>query len=272
MGLYRANPEDGVAWITGASTGIGRSLALDLARQGYVVAATARDEERLATLILEAEPLRGRVLSFPCDVTEKGAMARTVAAVEAEAGPIVLAVFNAGSFFPTRGEKLDILNMLNTFELNLFGVIFGLVPAVERMRGRGRGQVVVVGSASAYFGWPSAGAYGGSKAALNNMAEALKHDFDRLNIRLQIINPGFVKTPLTARGKFSMPFLMPVERASARMAKAFQTGGFEINFPRRLTWPLKVVRMLPVPLRYWLVHKVTGWDKRPMALRKRPRY
>lgn len=265
MALYRARPADGVAWITGASTGIGRALARDLAAEGYTVAVSARDEERLHTLVEETAGYPGKIMPFACDVTDELGMARTVAAIEKAAGPIVLAVFNAGNYFPTRGERLDVLNIVKTFEINMLGVMFGLVPVVDLMRERGRGQVVVVGSASSYFGWPSAAAYGSSKAALNNMAEALKHDFDKMNIRIQVVNPGFVDTPLTEKNQFSMPALMPVDRAARRMADGIRGGGFEIHFPRRFTWFLKFLRILPMPVRYWFIHKVTGWEKRPMA-------
>jgi len=269
MGLFRAGPKDGVAWITGASTGIGRALARDLAALGYTVAVTARDEERLQSLVEETSAMPGKIISFPADVTDDAAMVRTVAAIEAKAGPLALAIFNAGNYFPTRGERLDVLNIVKTFEINLLGVAYGLVPAVDVMRERGFGHVVLVGSASAYFGWPSAAAYGASKAALNNMAEALKHDFDKMNIRIQIANPGFIDTPLTEKNQFAMPALMPVDKASARMAAGIRSGGFELVFPRRLLWFLKVLRILPMPLRYWFIHKVTGWDKRPLASSRR---
>jgi short-subunit dehydrogenase len=269
MALYRSAPADGVAWITGASTGIGRSLARDLAAEGYTVAVTARDEERLATLVQETAGLPGRIVPFPCDVTDEAAMDKTVTAIEREAGAIVLAVFNAGGYFPTRGERLDVLNILKTYEINFFGVIYGMVPVVDRMRARGRGHVVLVGSASSYFGWPSAASYGSSKAALNNFAEAIKHDFDKINIRLQIMNLGFVATPLTERAQFKMPALMKVEDCSRRMAQAIRSGGFEPNFPHRLTWVLKFVRILPFRLRYPLIHWVSGWKKRPLAPARR---
>lgn len=271
MGLYRARPGDGVAWITGASTGIGRSLARDLALEGYTVCATARDEDRLATLVAETAGLGGRIVAFPCDVTEEAAMTQTVAAIEREVGPIALCVFNAGTYFPTRGERLDTSNVVKTFEINLFGVIYGLVPVLERMRQRGRGQMVLVGSASSYFGWPNAASYGASKAALNNLAEGLKHDFDKLNIRIQVINPGFVDTPLTQKNEFSMPALVPVDEAARRMAAGIRSGGFEISFPRRLNWPLKLLRILPFEIRYWLIHRITKWDSRPLAPPRKPR-
>src|SRR3954469_18259307 len=177
MALYRANPRDGVAWITGASTGIGRALSLTLVREGYTVAATARDEHNLASLAEEAAGLPGRIVSFPCDVREEAAMAELVARIERESGPIALAIFNAGNYFPTRGERLEVFNFARSFEINLFGTLNGLVPAVGRRRGGGRGHVVVVASVTSYFGWPATAAYGGSKAALNSIAESLKYDF-----------------------------------------------------------------------------------------------
>lgn len=271
MGLYRADPKDGIVWITGASTGIGRALALRLCRDGYTVAATARDEDRLATLATETESLAGKAIAFPCDVTDETGMAKTVSAIEKQVGPIVLAVFNAGNYFPTRGERLDVLNVVKTFEINLFGVIYGLVPTVERMRKRGRGQVVFVASASSYFGWPSASSYGATKAALNNFAEALKYDFDKLNIRIQVVNPGFIDTPLTAKNAFKMPALMPVDKAVERMVDALKTGGFEVSFPRRFTWFLKLLRILPQPLRYWFINRATGWKTRPLASGRTPK-
>ena len=268
MTLYRATPRDGAAWITGASTGMGRQLALDLAREGYVVAVTARDEDRLDTLAEEAANLSGRVVPYLCDVTDEQGMDRVVAKIEADLGPIVLAIFNAGNYYPSHGERLETYNFVSTFQVNLLGVMFGLVPVADRMRDRGFGQIAIVGSVTSYFGLPSAAAYGGSKAALNAIAQSLRYDFDKLNIRLQMVNPGFIATPLTGKYKFPMPALMPVEKASQRMADGFRTGGFEITFPRRLTWILKLMSYLPNELHYRLIRRITGWDKRQFG-RKR---
>lgn len=271
MSLYRAKPGDGAAWVTGASTGIGRELALALAQSGYTVAATARDEERLANLVEEANGLSGRIIAFPCDVTEREAMLATIREIEQTAGPIALAVFNAGTFYPTRGDRLDINNIEKTFEINFFGTVNGLVPVAELMRSRGHGQIMLVGSASSFFGWPSASAYGASKAAMNSMAEALKYDFDKMNIRLQVVNPGFVDTPLTERNAFKMPFLMKAEDAARRIVSAVERGGFETTFPRRFTIPLKLLRLLPFPLRFAVMNRLTGWKSRPMSSERKPR-
>jgi NAD(P)-dependent dehydrogenase (short-subunit alcohol dehydrogenase family) len=269
MPLYRADPKDGVAWVTGASTGIGRALSLKLARQGYTVAATARSRDHLASLAEEAAGLPGRIIAFPGDVTDEAAIAEVLARIEEEAGAIVLAVFSAGVYLATRGERLYGPNFANTFQLNLMGVINCLIPLVERMREHGRGQVAFVASVTGYFGWPSTAAYGASKAALNNMAESLKYDLDKLNIRIQVINPGFVDTPLTQKNSFRMPALMPVDKAAERLAHALSHGGFESSFPHRFTWLLKALRLLPQALRFRFINWVTGWGKRPLATAKR---
>jgi NAD(P)-dependent dehydrogenase (short-subunit alcohol dehydrogenase family) len=183
-------PKHGVAWITGGSSGIGRSLAKDLAAQGFTVAVTALDDDPIDTLIVETAQMPGQVAAYPCDVTDEPRMARTVAAIEKDLGPIVLAVFNAGNYVATPGEGLTVRDFRKSFEVNYFGIINGLVPVVEYMRVRARGHIVLVGSVTAYFGWPTTAAYGGTKAAINILAESLKYDFDKMNIRVQVMNPG----------------------------------------------------------------------------------
>ena len=264
MDLYRIRAGDGIVWITGASAGIGRALALALAQKGYDVVASARSRDRLDALAGESAPLLGSIRPLACDVTDRAAMNDAVAAIETGHGPVRMAVFNAGDYWPTRGEALDIGAFEKTFEINLFGVLNGLVPVAERMKAHGRGHVVLVGSVSAYSGLPSAAAYGASKAALNNMAQSLRFDFDRMNIRMQIVNPGFVDTPLTEKNRFTMPALMPAGRAAGRMVAGIERGGFEVTFPRRFTWLLKLLRVLPHPLYFALVRRATRWNRREM--------
>lgn len=264
MDLYRIKAGDGVVWITGASTGMGRALALKLAGKGYHVVASARSVDELEALATESGPLAGSIKAHPCDVTDRQAMKDAVAAIEDEYGPIRLAVFNAGSYWPTRGEALDLEAFDKTYQINLFGVLNGLVPVVERMKGHGRGQVVLVGSVSGYSGLPAASAYGASKAALNNMAESLKFDFDRMNIRMQIVNPGFIDTPATQKNDFEMPALMPVDKAADAMVAGIENGGFEVTFPRRFTWMLKLLRLLPHPLYFAIMRRATRWNSQEM--------
>ncbi|WP_404927258.1 SDR family oxidoreductase [Mesorhizobium sp. ORM16] len=270
MTLYRADPKHGVAWVTGGSSGIGRSLARDLASQGYAVAVTAPDGDPIDTLIVETAQMPGKVKAFPCDVTDEPRMARTVAAIENELGPIVLAVLNAGNYISTPGEALVVSDFRRSFEVNYFGIINGLVPVVERMRVRARGHIVLVGSVTAYFGWPTTAAYGGTKAAINILAESLKYDFDKMNVRVQVMNPGFIDTPLTEKNMLPMPGLMPVSRATRRMVRGIKSGGFEVTFPRRTSWPLKLLSLLPRPVYRGVISLMTSWKARPLNYERKP--
>ncbi|RUU54997.1 SDR family NAD(P)-dependent oxidoreductase, partial [Mesorhizobium sp. M2C.T.Ca.TU.009.01.2.1] len=138
------------------------------------------------------------------------------------------------------------------------------------MRVRGRGHVVLVGSVTAYSGWPTTAAYGGTKAAINILAESLKYDLDKMNIRVQVINPGFVDTPLTEKNKLPMPGLMPVHRASRRMARGIRKGGFEVTFPYHISWPLKLLGLLPRPIGRFVIGLTTHWWGRPLHFDRRP--
>jgi NADP-dependent 3-hydroxy acid dehydrogenase YdfG len=264
MTLYRAKPADGVAWITGASTGIGRVVALQLAAKGWTVAATARSVDKLEQLARESEVLSGRIVAVPADVTDRAAMAAALETIESGNGPVALAIFNAGDYWPSSGHKMDIDNYRKTYEINVFGVLNGLVPLVERFKQRRKGHVMIVGSVSGYGGLPMASAYGATKSAVNNMAAALKFDFDQMNIRIQMVNPGFIDTPLTEKNDFPMPALMQVDKAAARIVSGIDTGGFEVSFPRRFTWILKLVNLLPHRAYFPLIRRATGWKNKTL--------
>lgn len=261
MDLYRITPGDGVVWITGASAGIGRELALQMATRGYKVVASARGQEKLQSLVALGG---GNIHAMAGDVTDSAGMQKIVDDIEAEHGPIRLAIFNAGNYWPTRGEAMDLGAYRKNYEVNVFGVLNGLVPVVEKMKQHGKGQIALVGSVSGYTGLPAASAYGACKAAINNMAESLKFDFDKMNIRMQVLNPGFIDTPLTEKNDFEMPYLMPVDKAVDRMIMGMENGPFEISFPRRFTWQLKILRLLPHAWYFWIMKRATGWGKRPL--------
>ena len=258
MKLYRADTSDGIAWVTGASSGIGRALSLELARRGWTVAATARSTDKLEELEAQSQSLKGRIVAFPADMTDAKAVAGAVDDICAQLGNIALAIFNAGNYWPASGDRLDVRKFADTYAINVMGQINGLVPVVEKMKQAGRGHVMFVASVSGYSGLPTAAAYGASKAAIINMAEALKFDFDRMNIRVQVINPGFIESPLTDQNSFKMPALMPVDKAVARIVEGMATGGFELTFPRRFTWVLKFLRILPYWAYFPLMKRITG--------------
>ena len=244
---YRARPADGIAWVTGASGGIGRGVALELARRGYEVRATARREEELAALAIEARGLSGRIVTAPGDVTDRAGMAALVVGIETER-PIALAFLNAGGSYADSAHDFGGEAFAKTFALNVQGIANGVNPVYDAMRARKRGQIAIVGSIAGYGGLPNAGAYAPSKAAVISMAVGLRFRADRDNITIQIVNPGYVKTPLTAKNRFPMPFLMECDDACQRICDGLERGGFEIRFPRRLAWLLRALQSLPYPL------------------------
>lgn len=246
-------PADGCAWITGASSGIGRALAERLARAGWTVAISAR---RAAELDAVAAGNPTRLRPYPLDVTDAEAVRRTVARIEAEEGAIALAVLNAGSHQPMSAHAFDVDGFRRLIDLNLMGVVDCLAALLPRMRKRGQGQIAIVGSIAGYRGLPTAAAYAASKAALIAMAEALRPEVERDGTLLQIVNPGFVRTPLTDRNRFRMPFLMTVEDAAAAFQRGLATRRFEIVFPRRLAWAMKVLRALPYVLALPLMRRL----------------
>ena len=252
---YRAKPESGVVWITGASTGIGRALVLRFAEQGFRVAATARRADRLLDLEAAAH---GRIFAFPGDVTDLAHMREIVSTIDGDLGPISLAILNAGVYdlAAERGRFGAELSW-QTIEVNLGGVVRCLDPVLAAMLGRRRGQIAIVASLAGYGGIPGSAAYGSAKSALITLAEALRLTYGPHGITVQVVNPGFVDTEMTAANDYSMPFMMSAEAAAARIVRGLDKGGFEIAFPRRLVWTMKAANLLPYHLWLPLMARVT---------------
>jgi NAD(P)-dependent dehydrogenase (short-subunit alcohol dehydrogenase family) len=231
-----------IVWITGAGSGIGRALARSFAADGHGVAISGRRGDALAETA-DTDP--DRISLHPLDVTDSSAAEQVVAAVESRIGPIDIAVLNAAAYAPTWVEDFDSDAFRRMIEVNLIGVANTLAPLLQRMRRRGAGTIVIVASVAGYAGLPGAAAYGASKAALINLAEALYPDARRFGIRIAVVCPGFVATPLTAQNDFEMPFLMEPEEACRRIRQGLESGRFEIAFPRRFVLLLKLLRRLP---------------------------
>ncbi len=244
----------GVVWITGASSGIGQAAANELASRGHTVCISARDADALGEMARSNANFR----PYPVDVSDGEAMAATAAAIEATEGPIDIVVLNAGIHRPVTPERFDPATFRKLLDVNVMGVVNGVAAVLPAMRSRHAGRIAVVSSVAGYSGLPTASAYGATKAALINFAESLKLDLDKEGIAVQLICPGFVKTPATDKNPFPMPFLMPAEAAARRIADGLASDAFEITFPRRFTWQLKILRMLPYRFYFWLIHKQTG--------------
>ena len=235
-------------WITGASSGIGRELAVQLARLGPVVAVSARSAEPLSEM---ARTAGAAVRPFPVDVTDRAGVAATVGRIEATIGPIDLAVLNAGIWQAMSARNFSAEKSSQSMAVNYLGIANALDAVLPGMLARGRGHVALVASVAGYRGLPKAAAYGPSKAAVISLAEALQPELAQAGITISVVNPGFVATPMTAVNTFPMPFLVPVEDAARHIIRALDKGRFEIAFPWQLVALLKLARVLPYPLFFW---------------------
>lgn len=234
-------------WITGAGKGIGRALALKMAANGWTVAASARTADDLESLAQEvaSSNLLGTIHAYPLDIVDIAGNQSVLAQIERDLGPLSLAVLNAGTHQPMAASEFSVNTVRTLVETNLMGTVNGLGALLPVFRARQRGQIAVVSSVAGYRGLPTSAAYGATKAALINMVEALKPELDREGVSISLINPGFVETPLTEKNEFPMPFLVTAEEAAATIYQGLEVGKFEIVFPRRFAFLMKLLRLLP---------------------------
>lgn len=262
-------PEDGIAWVTGASSGMGYHTALELAREGWTVAVTGRREAELRTLCAAAEELPGDIVAFPGDITDARRMLVIVTQAEVACAPIALAVFTAGTYEPVDVTQLETGPFERSWETNVIGTLNGLSVIVPRMVERGRGHIAIVSSIAAYGGLPGCAAWGASKAALSVLAENLKLELDPHNVRVSLVTPGFVKSPAHEALPFVKPFIVSGPSAARRIVAGLKRQGFETSFPRRLTWLFRLLRVLPRDL-YMTIVKRAALNERADALREVP--
>jgi short-subunit dehydrogenase len=242
-------------WLTGASSGIGRALALELAARGAACGLTARSEEALRALRGEIEGRGGRAIVVPGDVTDAAQMKAVAAELEERLGGIDILIANAGTHLFTKPEAFDAGEYLGLMNLNYGGMlrcIEAVLPYMLQRAGEGRegggGRIVGVSSLAGYRGVPRAAAYGASKAAMIHFLESLRFHLVRRGIGITIVNPGFVRTPLTDKNDFHMPFLIDADRAARIMCDGIARGKDEITFPIPFNWIIKVMRIIPYPI------------------------
>lgn len=237
-------------WITGASTGIGRDLALQLAARGLLVAASARSADKLAELARGND----RIRAYPLDVTDRAAVHETVRAISADLGPIDLAILNAGVWHPMKASEFDAGRAVESININYIGIVNALEPLISDMIAARKGHIALVASVAGYRGLPMAAAYAPSKAAIVSLAEVLRLELSRHGVKVSLINPGFVETPMTAVNTFPMPFILKPDDAARRIIRGLDRGKFEIAFPWQLVAILKLLRVLP----YRIFFRVAG--------------
>ena len=248
-------------WLTGASSGIGEALVAPLVRRGARVAITARRTDLLTAIAAKHTGGRAAVLVAPADVTDRAAVAAAAKQVEAAWGGIDLAIFNAGGSIgppPSIPEApFAAHDYTETMALNYFSVIYGIDAVLPGMLARRSGHIAAVASLGGFRAAAVATAYGASKAAVIYLMEGLRFDLEPRGVHVTVINPGCVRTPLTARHTFKMPFLVEVDDAAARIVRGLERGKNEIVFPAPLAWTVKLLRVMPNGLYKQFVKRAT---------------
>tara|TARA_Y100000741_G_C18151769_1_gene517547 strand:+ start:123 stop:875 length:753 start_codon:yes stop_codon:yes gene_type:complete len=246
-------------WITGASSGIGRALAIKFAEKGWQVAASARRGD----LLNEISNLNKNISSFPLDVTDKEKCKEIFNQIKNKYNDIDICFFSTGTWDPKKERDIDIDQMKNVMEVNFFGTLNCIKTVEQYFKDRNDGHISIVSSIAGYRGLPNSTGYGASKAALNNLAESLYFDFGRHNVRISLISPGFIKTPMTDKNEFKMPFLKTPEFAADKIYNGLINGSsFEIDFPKELTLILKFLKLLPDRIYFSLIKILTKYQKR----------
>jgi NAD(P)-dependent dehydrogenase (short-subunit alcohol dehydrogenase family) len=250
-------------WLVGASSGIGAALAAELAARGARIALSARRASALAEVArraTRADGAAGDTLLLPLDVTDAAAVRQAHDRILSEWGGIDLAVWLAGDYTPMRAHAFDLAVARRLLDTNL-AVFNGLEALLPTMRRQGRGAVAIVSSVAGYRGLPRSLVYGPTKAALNNLADALYLDLRPAGIGVHLICPGFVDTPLTAGNDFRMPGLIGAQEAARRIVDGLGRGLYEIRFPRGFATTMRLLGHLPHRLYFALVRRYTGSDR-----------
>jgi short-subunit dehydrogenase len=243
-----------VAWITGASTGIGREMALKLAAAGVKVAASARSADKLAALTAS----NANITAYPLDVTDLAACRSTGALIARDLGPIDLAILNAGVWIPMGASEYDAAAVTEGMAVNFTGITNALAPLIPAMIARGSGHVALVSSVAGYRGLPLAIAYAPTKAAVIALAETLYLDLAKHGVTVSVINPGFVDTPMTRVNTFAMPFIVTADDAATRILRGLAARRYEIVFPWQMSLMATFMRLLPNRLFFGLVRNLPG--------------
>ena len=246
-------------WITGGSTGIGKALAIKFANEGWNVAISARRENLLEEISNEYE----NIISFPLDVTKKENCKEVFNQIKNKFENIDICFFSTGTWDPKKEKDIDVEQIENVFKVNFFGTLNCIKAVEEYFKNKKSGIITIVSSIAGYRGLPNSTGYGPSKSALNNLAESLYFDFGRSNVRVCLVSPGFIKTPMTDKNDFNMPFLKTPKYAAEKIYDGLvNKNSFEIHFPKSLTMILKILGFLPNKIYFGLISKLTKYQKK----------
>lgn len=240
-------------WLIGASTGIGKALAKELSDTGARLVLSSRNKDALEEL---EKILGGGHFVCPVDIADSTSVAKAVSFVTETLPRIdrvicLAAVYTPGAFADI--PEKDMENIVNTNLAGTLRVAKSVLPVLEQ---QGGGQLVLCGSIAGYAGLPASQPYAATKAGIMNLAQSLYMEYRPKNIDIKLISPGFVKTPMTDKNDFPMPFIMQPEDAAKRIAKGLNKKSFEIHFPRRFTFLLKFLRLLPASLYFFIIRRL----------------
>lgn len=241
-------------WLIGASDGIGAALARRLAAEGDVLALSARNGKKMQALLSEL-PGTGHLV-LPLDVCDRPSITaawKSIGESWAQYGGIDLFIYNAGAYDPMGAKDFDLATVETIVEVNITGAFRALALILPSFVERNCGHIVLVGSIAGYHGLPNAMGYGASKAAINHLAENLKLDLADTRIKVQLVSPGFVRTRLTDKNEFPMPFLISADQAANSIVKGLRKNRFEIVFPWQMAAIFKFLGLLPQRLYFSLV-------------------
>ena len=246
-------------WITGGSTGIGKALAIKFASNGWNVAISARRENLLKEISDDNE----NIFSYPLDVTNKSQCKEVFNKIKSKFQNVDICFFSTGTWNPKKEKDIDVEQIEDVFKVNFFGTLNSIKAVEEYFKNKQDGIITIVSSIAGYRGLPNSTGYGPSKSALNNLAESLYFDFKRSNVRICLVSPGFIKTPMTDKNDFKMPFLKTTEYAANKIYDGLiNKNNFEIHFPKSLTLILKLFSFLPSKLYFGLIGKMTKYQKK----------
>ena len=248
------------AWLVGASSGIGRALATALHARGARVVVSARKAEALNAFATD----HPGALALPLDVTDLPAVKAATAQI-LETGGLDCMVYCAGHYREMTASAFDLPDMLRHCQINYEGALHLLDAVLPHFLARSapssagsfNGHISLISSVAGYRGLPKSLAYGPTKAALINLAETLYLDLHERGIGVSLINPGFVDTPLTEQNKFTMPALISTDEAAREILRGWEKGEFEIHFPKRFTYVMKLLQLLPYRASFAATRRLT---------------
>ena len=232
--------------ITGASSGIGRGLAVEIARRGAKVGLVARRADAMDNAVREIEAAGGKALALPADVQSQESVRTVADKLRAEFGPIDVLIANAGIGPARDAARFNAAEVADVMSVNVVGASNSVAAVLPEMLAQGSGQLVVISSLSAYRGLPKSAAYCASKAAVSAFFESLRLDLEPRGIAVTIIHPGFIKTPLTAGRSAKLPYLMELDDAVGKMVRAIEKRRKRYSFPWQLATIVRVGMVMPI--------------------------